>query len=148
MRRLLPELSMLRKIVGDGEPRRLGANEDVRRGADGGLITESAERHMNVPALANQGVQEGAALGASGVMGEFLPEDEQVSGPVHELELLPLDAGEWFEGSTGGAATIGAMAVEGVREVVFDRVLDSTTKALARQQTTTRRRFVHGVHAA
>jgi hypothetical protein len=148
MRRLLPELLMLRKIVGDGEPRRLRANEDVRRGADGGLITESAERHMNVLALANQGVEEGATLGAPGVMCEFFPENEQVSGPVHQLELLPLDAGEWFEGSTGGAATVGAMAVEGVREVVFDRVLDSTAKALARQQTTSRRRFVHGGDAA
>ena len=50
---------VLRQIVGDGEPRRLGADEDVLARPDGRRVDERPERDVHVLAAAESGLLEG-----------------------------------------------------------------------------------------
>lgn len=131
------ELMVLRKAVRDGEPRCLGADEDVRRGTNGWFIAERAKRNMDERAVANQGVEERAAPGTASIVGEFFSEDEQALQAVAEPELLTLDASERLEGTASGAAAVRAVTVERIGEAVLDRELHSAAKALARESATT-----------
>jgi hypothetical protein len=120
------ELIVLRESVGDGEPRRLRADEDVRRGTDGRFIAKRPERYVDELTFSNHGIKEGTALRAPCVVGKFLSEDEQGFGPLAEDELLTLDTRERLEGSPSSAAAVRAMAIECVAEAIFDRVPDGT----------------------
>src|SRR6185295_3502330 len=100
-RRVLLELG---QVVGDLEPRRLGADEDVLRRPHAGLVDERAERDVNVLAVPHDRIEERAARRATRVVELLLTVDEQGVVTGKQLELLALDPGERLERRPGGGA--------------------------------------------
>ncbi len=79
---------ILREVVGDGEPGRLRADEDVPGGTDGRGVDEGTHRDVDVGAVADQGVEEGAALAAVGVVRLVAAVDQQAVGSLRDGELV------------------------------------------------------------
>jgi len=96
---------VLRQVVGDGEPGRLGADEDVVGRPDGRLVDQGSQRDVDVLAVADQRIEEGAARPAVGVVRllDVAAEDQQLVVPLGDGEFATLDAGEGLERRTGGA---------------------------------------------
>src|ERR1700687_5385894 len=65
------------------------------------------------------------------VVAVLLATDQQVFITFCDSQLVALDAGEWFERGTRGAAAVRAVAVQGVDEFVHHRVVDCATHALS-----------------
>jgi len=93
----LRKLFVLWQVVRNREPRCFGANENVCRRPNGGLLQHRAECDVHEPTLAHHGVQQGAALRAMHVVVDFVSEDEYVIKPIRNVELLSLDAGKRLE---------------------------------------------------
>ena len=85
------ELLMLGQIVGDLEPRRLRADEDVLGRSDRRSIFERAHRHVHESAVADDGEQERSACSATAVV--------RVRFAVDQQRLLPGGDGELVSGS-------------------------------------------------
>ena len=124
------ELLELRQVVGDLEPGCLGADEDVRAGPNGGSVDERAQRDVNVGAVPHHGEEEGATRRAARVVRGFLAEDEAPIRAVRDLELLPLDAGEWLECRAGRGAAARAVTVRRVKEFVRYPIANRATPTL------------------
>ena len=71
----------MRQIVGDRFPRCFGADKDVGGRANGWRVDERTERDVDVLAIADDGVQERAALAAANVMIAVVTETKQGSLP-------------------------------------------------------------------
>ena len=67
---------MLRQIVSDGEPQSFGPDEDVCGGADCRAIDKCAHGNVGVRALADDRIQQGAALCSVSIVGVVFTEDE------------------------------------------------------------------------
>ena len=91
---VMPVLVELRQVVGDLEPRRLRADEDVLGRANCRNIDERPHGDVNERAVPHNGEEEGAALRAAGVVQVFLPEDRDGVQTLGDLERLALGPGE------------------------------------------------------
>src|SRR5262245_31866869 len=98
-------LMMLRQVVGDGEPGRLGADEDMPLRPDGRLVDQRPHRDMDILAIADQRIEQRPARPAVGVVRLFdvATVDQQLVLPMCDHELATLDSSERLEGCTGGA---------------------------------------------
>ncbi len=94
-------LLVLGKIVGDGEPRRLGANEDMRPRADGGIIDEGSHGDMGEGTIADDRIEQRAAQVAVRVVGIRFANGHEVVLAFGDAQSVAPDAGEWLEGRTG-----------------------------------------------
>jgi hypothetical protein len=144
----------LRQAVGDGEPWCLGANEDVRGRADGGIIYQRPHRDMDPAAIADNGIEQRATLPAVRIVAVFITKDHAVIAAFCDGELVAFDAGERLEGGTGGAPTVRAVTVRGISELVRYRIVDGAAEAFSGKGTVarhlwTRHRFAPcaGYHA-
>src|SRR5437879_3099604 len=91
----------LRQVVGDLEPRRLRADEDVAGRADARLVHERAHSDVDVLAVAHDREQKRTALRAARVILVLSPDDEEGVGAFRDLEPLPLDTRVWLERRAG-----------------------------------------------
>src|SRR4051794_5131825 len=132
---------VLGQVVGDGEPGRLGADEDVMGGPDGRLVRQPTHRDVDVLAVADQRIEEGTAAPAVGVvrLRDVLAVDQQPVLPLGDGKFAPLDAGKGLEGRAGGAPAPRAVAIHGVLEFVRHRIVDGAAVAPAGE------RFGHGL---
>src|SRR5262245_28865067 len=85
---------ILGQVVGDREPRRLGAYEDVLARADAGRVDQRAEQDVHECAVAHDGVEERATHGAAHVARVWLAVDEQAVAATAQVQLAALDAGK------------------------------------------------------
>ncbi len=76
-----------RKIVGNLEPRRLGADEDVLRRPNGRIVDQSPHGDVNVRSVPNDGEHQGATEFAVGVVAALFAVDQEVGDTTDELEL-------------------------------------------------------------
>ena len=74
----------LGKVVGDREPRRFGADKDVRPRTDRRCVDERAQRDVNECAIAHHRVQQRAATLAVGVMAVFITINQQLGCAVSD----------------------------------------------------------------
>src|SRR5688572_14510575 len=109
---------MLRQVVGDGEPRRLGPDVDVRGRAQAGGVGEGTEGHMHESAIAHYRIEQRTAALAEGVVIVGRAVDREVLRAGGDGELVALDPAERLEGRAGGAPALRAVAVHGVAEFV------------------------------
>ena len=126
---------VLRQIVGDGEPRRLGADEDVLARADGRIVDQGAHGDVNEGAVAHDRIEQRAARLAVRVVAVFVAKDHEVVLAAGDAQLVALDAGERLERRAGRAPAVRAMAVRGVDEFVRHRVVHGAALALAGERT-------------
>src|SRR5438477_1971225 len=124
------ELLGLRQVVGDLEPRRLGADEDVPRRPHGGSVHERSHRDVHIGAVPHHGEEEGATGSTARVVQVFLSDDKERIAAVRELELLPLDPGKRLEGRAGRRATARIVTVRRVQERVRDPITNPATPTL------------------
>src|SRR5215211_2482062 len=124
------KLLELRQVVGDLEPRRLRADEDVPRRPNGGSVHERPHRDVHIGALPHHGEEEGATRRTPRVVQVFLSEDEERILAVRDLELLPLDPGKRLERRAGRRATARAMTVRRIQERVSDPITNRATPTL------------------
>ena len=94
---------VLGQVVGDREPGRLGADEDVVGRADGRGVDQRAQGDMDPERVTHDRVEQGAALAAVGIVGLVAAVDQQAVGAFGDRELRPLDTCKWLEGRAGGA---------------------------------------------
>lgn len=120
---------MLREVVCDLEPLRLGADEDVLRRPDCGRIDKRSQRNVHVGTVPHHGEEKRATARAARVVQVVLAEDEEAVPALRELELVPLDARERLERRAGRRAALRAVAVRCVPELVRDPVSDSAALA-------------------
>src|SRR5215468_10457585 len=59
---------ILRQVVGDGEPRRLGADEDMRRRPDRRIVDQRSHCDMHIGAVPDDGVKQRSARLAARVI--------------------------------------------------------------------------------
>ena len=78
---------------------------------------------MDVGAVPDHGKQQGAAGSAAGVVCRIRIAVDQ-GRALGDPQAIPSDAGERFEGGTGGSAALGTVAVQCVNEPVSDLVGD------------------------
>src|SRR5437773_5758625 len=116
------KLLELRQVVGDLEPRRLGADEDVPRRPNSGSVHERSHRDVHVGALPHHGEEQRATRSTPRVVQVFLSDDKERIAAVRDLELLPLDPGKRLESRTGRRATARAVTVRRVQERVNDPI--------------------------
>ena len=126
---------VLRQIVGDGEPRRLGADEDVLARADGGIVDQGAHGDVNEGAVAHHRIEQRAARLAARVVAVVVAENHEVVCAAGDAQLVARDAGERLERRAGRAPAARAMAVRGVDEFVRHRVVHGAALALADERT-------------
>jgi hypothetical protein len=123
----------LREVIRDFEPGRLRSHEDVLVGPNRGCVDHGSQGDMNIGAAADDRIEQRTAGRAVSVMGVGLADDQQLVAPLDQLHFRPLDTGEGLERRAGGAATVRAVAIHGVPELVGHRVADGTTIARARE---------------
>src|SRR5215831_18582992 len=121
----------LSKVVGDLEPLRLRADEDVLGRADARRISERAERDVHPRAVAHDGVEQRPADAAARVVAVVVAPDQELVAAVGELELRPFDAGEGLECGAGRRPAVRAVAVRRVPELVRHAVANGSAFALA-----------------
>jgi hypothetical protein len=125
---------MLWQIVRNLKPRRLRSNEDMSGGSDRGRIDQRAQRDVNETALSDDREQQGAAGAAVRVMAlGRIAMDQQHVGALDDLQMIPSDAGEGFEGGAGGSAALGTVAVQCVGERIGDLVGHGAAETLSGQ---------------
>src|SRR5580658_1459440 len=66
-------------------------------------------------------------------MRRLIPENQQLVSAGGDPKLCALNSSKWLECRTGRAATIRAVAIQRIAEVVFDLVADRTAQTLAVQ---------------
>ena len=62
------------------------------------------------------------------VVGVYLAENHQLVAALGDGQLIPLDAGERFEGRAGRPPAVAAMAIRGIEEFIGDRVADGAAE--------------------
>ena len=124
-------LFILRQVVGDREPRRLGADEDVPARADAGIVQKASQGDVDEGAVADHRIEQRAAPPAVRVIGVFFALDKEIILALGEAEFAALDAGERLEGRPGRPPAIRAVAVHGVAEFVRHRVVDGAAEAFS-----------------
>jgi pimeloyl-ACP methyl ester carboxylesterase len=107
-----------REFVGDLEPGRLRADEDVLRRPDAREVDERAHRHVHVRAAPDDREEERPADPAAGVVGGVVAPNQEGVSSRHDLELLALDPRERLERGARPGAAVRAVAVLGVEELV------------------------------
>src|SRR4051812_7478461 len=125
---------VLGQLVGDREPRRLRAHEDVVGRADGRRVDQGAHGHVDVGAVADDRIKQRAAPFAVRIVSLVGAVDQQAVGALRDREFGSLDAGEGLEGRAGGAPAVRAVAVHGVEESVGHAVLDGAAEALSGEE--------------
>ena len=96
----------MRQVVGDLEPRRLGADEDVLRRTDGGNIDQRTHGDVHIRTVPHHGEEEGAARRAARVVEIFFAEHGDViqtrvlvgqcrQGSAFLLTPLPIGERPW-----------------------------------------------------
>src|SRR5262245_21048811 len=123
----------LRQVVRDFEPWRLRSHEDVLVGPNRRCVDHGSKGHMNIGAVADDGIEQRTAGRAVSVMGVGLADDQELIAPLDHLQLRPLDAGEGLKRRAGGAAAVRAVAIHGVAELIGHGVEDGTAIARARE---------------
>src|SRR5437773_9969188 len=78
------KLLELRQVVGDLEPRRLRADEDVPCRPNGGSVLERSHRYVHIGAVPHYGEEEGATGGTPRVVQVFRSEDKERIPAVRE----------------------------------------------------------------
>src|ERR1700730_3120317 len=68
-----------------------------------------------------------------GIMRRFLTIDEQLLSAACDFQLAALNSCKRLERCTGRAATIRAVTIKGISELVFNFILDRAAQALATQ---------------
>ena len=126
-----PHARRIAAIVGDGEPRRLGADEDVLARADGRIVDQGAHGDVDEGAVAHHRIEQRAARLAARVVAIVVAENHQVVRAAGDAQLVARDAGERLERRAGRAPAVRAMAVRGVDEFVRHRVVHGTALALS-----------------
>ena len=124
-------LFVLRQVVGDGEPRRLGADENVVRRAYGRVVDEGSHRDMHEAAVTHDGIEERAASLAVRVVGVLLAEDHKLARAFGYGELRALNPCERLERRTCRPPAVGAVAVRGIEELVRHGVFHRAAIAFA-----------------
>src|SRR5215813_6625190 len=124
-------LLVLRQVVSDGEPRRLGADEDVPAGADGRTVDQGAHGNVDIRAVTHHRIEQRSAGLAVRVVGLVVAVDQELVVALSDGELVARDAGERLERRAGGTPTIRAVAVHGVEERVRHTVANSAAETLA-----------------
>src|SRR6266576_2953652 len=90
--------------------------------ADHRRVDERSQRDVHVGAVAHHGEEQRTTDRAAGVVQVVLAPDEEGVLPVDHLELVPLDAGKRLERRTGCRATVRAVAVCGIQELVGNAI--------------------------
>ena len=72
---------VLPQVVGDGEPRGVGADENVMRRAYGRVVDEGSHGDVHEGAVTDHRIKEGALTLAGRVVGVLLPEDHRLARP-------------------------------------------------------------------
>src|SRR5450830_1871022 len=104
----------------------------MRGGTNRRCVDQRAERDMHASALQNQRVQQGTAFAALGVVCFMLLRKTVAAETLQNFftrsdsQLVRFDTGERFESRAGGAAAVGAMAVQRVLKAVFHRIARRT----------------------
>src|ERR1700682_1845311 len=124
-------LFVLRKIVGNCEPPRLGADEDVLGRADGRIVHESPHGDMDKCAIPDDRIEQRAAYLAVRIVAVFVAKDHEVVLALSDTQSVAPDAGEWLEGRPSRPPTIRAVTVRRVNKFVRHRVMDSAAQALS-----------------
>jgi hypothetical protein len=86
---------------------------------------------MNILAVAHDRIEERAALPAADVVRHQLAKDQELILALRNVQLRSLDAGKRLERGSGRSATLRAVAVECVFELILNGVLDRSTEAAA-----------------
>ena len=111
-------LVILRQVVRDGEPGRLGTDEDVRARADRRDITESTHRDVDEVTIANDREEKRAASLTSFIMPSWRVDDQDAVLAAGDTQFDALYPGDGLEGCAGSAPAIRAVAVHGEDELV------------------------------
>lgn len=90
-------LVKLRQIVGDREPRRLGANENMFAWLYRRSIDQRSHGDVSISTVANNGVDQRSAYFAVRVIAIFFTEDHEVVLPRCKDQLLTFDTCERLE---------------------------------------------------
>src|SRR5271170_6392293 len=131
-------LFILRQVVADREPWRLGGNENMFAWAYGRIVNEGSHGHVDEVAVANDRVEQRAAHLAARVVSALFTKDLQALFALGDAQLVALDAGKRLKGRTRRSAAVRAVAVQGVEKFVRHRVLDGTTQARTRERRAAR----------
>src|ERR1700754_39888 len=95
---------ILWKVIGDGVPACLRANKDMLVRLDRWLVYQRAHRHMNISAVADDGIKKRTAGAAMGVMALRVAEDHHAVLASHDPKLCALYPGEGLERRPSRAA--------------------------------------------
>src|SRR6266852_473109 len=125
----------LRQAVGDGEPRRLGADEDVRGRTDGRIIDKGSHGDVDEGAVADGRIEQRAAPITVRVVVIGVAKDHELVLALAEAQPVARNAGERLERRPRRPPAVRTMAVRGVSEFVRHRVMDRAAQALSRQHT-------------
>ena len=98
-------LFVLGQIVGDREPGRLGADEDVLGRADGRIVEQCSHGNVEKSAVADDRKEERTAQLAARVVAVFVAKDSEVVFAPGDVQLVALDASEWLKGRTSRAGS-------------------------------------------
>ena len=102
----------MRQVIGDRFPLCLGPDKNVGGWANGRRIYERTERNVDVLAIADNGVQERAALAAANVMIVLVPETKQRCLSCSDREFSAFDARKGLVCCAGGSPTLRAVTDE------------------------------------
>ena len=86
---------------------------------------------MDVFAITDDRVEERAARLATDIVGMFFAEEQESVLSVGDAQLASLDSSKGLERGPCRSATVRAMAVQRVLELVLHRVLNGSAQALA-----------------
>ncbi|MEI9863150.1 MAG: hypothetical protein WDN00_01035 [Limisphaerales bacterium] len=123
---------VLRQVVGDLKPWRLVTDKDMRGWPDARGLNKCSHGHVYKGAFVDDRIQKRAAdLAVDIMVGGRITENQNLFLALGDLQLAALDTGKGFEGRTGRAPAIRAMAVQGIFEFIRHGIVNCTAQAFS-----------------
>ena len=115
---------VLGQVIGNCEPLRLGADEDMLARADGRIIDKGTHGDVDEGAVADDRIEQRAAHLTVCIVAGFIAKDHEVVLALGDVQLVALEASERLEGRASRPPAVRAVAIHGVDEYVRHRVVD------------------------
>jgi hypothetical protein len=117
---------ILRQRVTNFEPWCLVAHKDVTCGADGWLVHEGAQSHVHT--ITNHRIKQRAANFAVNVVVRIWTSiQEYLLSSIYDAKLVSFNTSKWLKSRTGRLATIRAVAIQRILELVGHFVENAAT---------------------
>ena len=102
----------------------------MRGRSDRRIIEERSQSDVDEGAIADDRIQQRTAPTAVNIVGALVTKDQKCFPASSNFELASFNPGEWLECGARRSATLRAMAIQGVEELVLHNVADCSAQTV------------------